>query len=205
MPRKYIKKPPKCKDPKVIKKAAKEVIKKKLSSKEAARKYNVTNVAVHRCMRALRGRKERTPYSQASLEAAIRDMQEKNASVVKVSKRYGIPRSTLSSKLHSPCPLAKKMTGKGTALVQEEEEAIKTWILEKSASEELLSWETIASTLQQILNERGLNIFKNNNKPTSGWLQAFMRRHPELRKVRLGPWSIGIVAEAAAVTSVQTA
>lgn len=121
-------------------------------------------------------------------------MQEKNASVVKVSKRYGIPRSTLSSKLHSPCPLAKKMTGKGTALVQEEEEAIKTWILEKSASEELLSWETIASTLQQILNERGLNIFKNNNKPTSGWLQAFMRRHPELRKVRLGPWSIGIVA-----------
>lgn len=51
MPRKYIKKPPKCKDPKVIKKAAKEVIKKKLSSKEAARKYNVTNVAVHRCMR----------------------------------------------------------------------------------------------------------------------------------------------------------
>lgn len=128
------------------------------------------------------------------MEAAIRDLQEKKAKLGKVSKRYGIPRSTLSSKLQSPCPLARKCTGKGPALLKYEEEAIKKWILERTASEELLSWNTIACTLQQVLNERGLKIFKNNNKPTSGWLQAFMRRHPELRKVRLGSWTTGIVA-----------
>ncbi|XP_047488844.1 uncharacterized protein LOC125039137 [Penaeus chinensis] len=194
MPRKYIKKPPKCQDARVIKKAAKLVIKKKLSPLEAARKYNLTQVSIRKCMRALRGRRKRTHYSQADLEAAIRDLQEKKAPLGKVSKRYGIPRSTLSCKLQSPCPLAKKSTGKGPVLVREEEEAIKTWILERTANEELLSWNTIATTLQMLLNEQGLKIFKNNNKPTSGWLQAFMRRHPELRKVRLGPWTTGIVA-----------
>lgn len=87
------------------------------------------------------------------------------------------------------------MTGKGTALPYEEEEAIKKWILEMSSKEGTQAWQTIARTVQEVLNERGLKVFKNNNKPTSGWLQAFLRRHPELRKIRIGYWTTGIVGD----------
>ncbi|XP_042892167.1 uncharacterized protein LOC122266462 [Penaeus japonicus] len=194
MPRKYVKKPPKAQDAETIRKATEEVLKKESSIREAASKYNVTQVAIRGDIRAVRGRPKRSYYSQATLEAALRHLQEEEVSVSLVSKQYGIPRSTLSDKLRSPCPQARKMTGKGPALNQEEEEAIKVWILERSTVQESLSWEAIASTVQEVLNERGLTKFKNNNRPTSGWLQSFLRRHPELTKVRLKGWTTGVTA-----------
>ncbi|XP_037804867.1 uncharacterized protein LOC119599195 [Penaeus monodon] len=165
--KKYIKKPPKCMDEnKTINLAAAKVI-----------------VLLTRSI--LRGARKRFVYSHETLEAAVQHLRQKNHSLSWVSKHYGVPRSTLSARLKSPHPLARKMTGKGTALPYEEEEAIKKWILEMSTKEGTQAWQTIARTVQEVLNERGLKVFKNNNKPTSGWLQAFLRRHPELRKIRM--------------------
>ncbi|XP_063602726.1 uncharacterized protein LOC134778765 [Penaeus indicus] len=195
MPRKYIKKPPKCMDEKTIIAAAKEVISKKLDIVQAAKKHNVTQVSIRRRVKILRGARKRFVYSHETLEAAVHHLRQKNHSLSWVSKHYGVPRSTLSARLKSPHPLARKMTGKGTALPYEEEEAIKKWILEMSTKEGTQAWQTIARTVQEVLNERGLKVFKNNNKPTSGWLQAFLRRHPELRKIRIGYWTTGIVGD----------
>jgi transposase-like protein len=63
----------------------------------------------------------RTKYSQATIELAIQDIQEKRLSLNKAAKHYNVPKATLSNRINQ---LVQDQLGRPTELKKEEEEII---------------------------------------------------------------------------------
>jgi hypothetical protein len=60
----------------------------------------------------------RTKYSQATIELAIQDIQEKRLSLNKAAKHYNVPKATLSNRINQ---LVQDQLGRPTELKKEEE------------------------------------------------------------------------------------
>ncbi|XP_018016871.1 uncharacterized protein LOC108673532 [Hyalella azteca] len=119
------------------------------------------------------------------MEKAIRLIIDEKVSVSEVSKRFSIPRSTLRTRLRSNDPLVVKKPGMATALTQDEESEICEWMIRMSKMGHPKAWKTLAYAVKDVLDKMGRrNVFKNNNTPTSGWLQAFKRRHPIIKGIK---------------------
>ena len=119
------------------------------------------------------------------MEKAIRLIVDEKVSVSEVSKRFSIPRSTLRTRLRSNDPLVVKKPGMATALTEDEEAEICDWMIRMSKMGHPKAWKTLALAVKDVLDKMGRrNVFKNNNTPTSGWLQAFKRRHPVIKGIK---------------------
>ena len=119
------------------------------------------------------------------MEKAIRLIIDEKVSVSEVSKRFSIPRSTLRTRLRSNDPLVVKKPGMATALTQDEELEICDWMMRMSKMGHPKAWKSLAVAVKDVLDKMGRrNVFKNNNTPTSGWLQAFKRRHPVIKGIK---------------------
>lgn len=130
-------------------------------------------------------KRKKTQYHDDRMEKAIRLIIDEKVSVSEVSKRFSIPRSTLRTRLRSNDPLVVKKPGMATALTQDEESEICDWMIRMSKMGHPKAWKTLALAVKDVLDKMGRrNVFKNNNTPTSGWLQAFKRRHPIIKGIK---------------------
>jgi len=130
-------------------------------------------------------KRKKCHYDDDRMEKAIHLIVTDGVSVSEISKRFSIPRSTLRTRLRSTDPLVLKKPGMSTALSEQEEVEICEWMLRMSKMGHPKAWKTLALAVKDVLDKMGRqNVFKNNNTPTSGWLQAFKRRHPIIKGIK---------------------
>ena len=124
------------------------------------------------------------PYKKASLQLAVALVQSGAMSLRKAAISYGVPKSTLSYKLHGRTAMEFRQ-GPRTVLFAEEEEKIASWAINMSRIGYGRTRQELLSTVQKILKEDGCpNPFKND-KSGKDWLNGFLKRHPNLAAERL--------------------
>ncbi|CAH1993567.1 unnamed protein product [Acanthoscelides obtectus] len=74
---------------------------------------------------------KRFRYTEAQLQEAVEFIRQSKLNISQASKKYGIPKSTLSNKLRGKVPAVRKM-GPTTILTMEEEANLEKWILSKA-------------------------------------------------------------------------
>lgn len=121
---------------------------------------------------------KRRQYSRITVDAAIKYLQETGESTRNVSKKFGIPRSTLQFKIKNPH--TKDKCGPNTILTETEENLIVSWIINLAKKGFPRNIDGIVSSVQDFLTDVPRpNPFKNN-RPGDGWVKLFLRRHPIL-------------------------
>ncbi|XP_047741629.1 uncharacterized protein LOC125177544 [Hyalella azteca] len=94
---------------------------------------------------------------------------------------FSIPRSTLRFRLKSTDPVGSRKSGAPPALSPEEEKLVVDWVLETARMGQPPSWKRLSLAVKEMLDRSGhTKVFTNNNIPSSGWLRAFKKRHPNL-------------------------
>ena len=97
------------------------------------------------------------------------------------AKRFNIPRTTLRFRLKSDDPVGHRRSGAPPALSEQEEQMVVEWVLETARMGQPLSWKRLSVAVKEMLDRSGhTKVFANNNMPSSGWLRAFKKRHPNL-------------------------
>lgn len=100
-------------------------------------------------------------------------------SLNKASESYGIPKSTLSTKVRSTVPIETKM-GPATVFTDVEEMRIEKWILNSANLGFPLNMEAVKASVRNFLLEvERPNPFKNN-LPGRKWVELFLKRHPQI-------------------------
>lgn len=84
-------------------------------------------------------------------------------------------------RLKSTDPIGTRKSGAPPALSPEEEQIVVDWVLETARMGQPPSWKRLSIAVKEMLDRSGhTKVFANNNMPSSGWLRAFKKRHPNL-------------------------
>lgn len=102
-------------------------------------------------------------------------------SLAVAAKTYGIPKSTLHSKVIEKVPFICKK-GPATVLNAVEETRLKKWILDKAKLGFPMHEEEVKNAVQKVLNESERTTVFKDNRPGDKWVQLFLQRHPEIKK-----------------------
>lgn len=116
-------------------------------------------------------------YSVGTLKRAVSLVQDGSASAYSVHKQYGIPKSTLSSKVRNR---NSKFYGKEPTLCAEHENQLAEWVLLCASSGNPKTSFEVRKAAAELLALDGKS-FKQE-LPTLGWLKRFLQRHPDIAK-----------------------
>nr|CAH7741106.1 unnamed protein product [Callosobruchus chinensis] len=113
-------------------------------------------------------------YDRSKLENALRDIQNGTESYRTAEKKYGIPKSTLESKLKHPGH--KETLGPSPVLTLEEEALLVTWIRDNASKGFPRKANDLKNSVQRFLfaNPRP-NQFKDN-RPGEGWVKVSLQK-----------------------------
>lgn len=117
-------------------------------------------------------------YSYENVTKAVLDIQNKILSVSGASKKYHIPRTTLSDRLKG---VHTKSYGASTVLSNEQETKLVECIILCAETGYPMSRSQIlriAAKLSNLTTEKKFS----KAKPTTGWFQCFCKRHPGVKE-----------------------
>lgn len=117
-------------------------------------------------------------YSHETLLQALEDMK-KGENAFSVSKKYGIPRTTLIYKFNGKLPVDCKK-GPAPKLGIEGEDMIKRWVLRLTTKGFPVTKNDLLTTVKQISKDMNLGHLFPNSCPGNKWLTLFLHRHPEI-------------------------
>ncbi|CAH2003841.1 unnamed protein product [Acanthoscelides obtectus] len=116
-------------------------------------------------------------YTEETLQEVLQMIRTNLITISEASRRYSIPKSTLSNKLTGKVPQMRKM-GPDTVLSSEEESNLEKWILSKA----LLRFPMHSGEVkvQKVLKETERDNPFTDDRPGKKWLQLFLQRHPSI-------------------------
>nr|CAI5844560.1 unnamed protein product [Callosobruchus analis] len=122
---------------------------------------------------------QRFRYTEETLQKALELIRTNSTTISEASRRYGIPKSTLSNKLTGKVPQIRKM-GPDTVLSIEEEYKLEKWILSKALLGFPMHPDEVKDSVQKVLKETKRENPFTDDRPGKKWLQLFLRRHPNI-------------------------
>ncbi|XP_039276762.1 tigger transposable element-derived protein 6-like isoform X2 [Nilaparvata lugens] len=117
-------------------------------------------------------------YSEADMDAAIAAVREGETAFA-VSRRFGVPRSTLVNKATGKTPIQRKM-GPPPALGHTIEEMIAKWIRAMASRGFTVTKIDLAISVKQIVTKMNIKTNFTNNTPGKKWIELFLNRHPNI-------------------------
>lgn len=111
--------------------------------------------------------------SKERIKAAVEAVKTKAFTLGKAAKIFGIPKSTLSDKVHERYPLEKKVK---TILTPEEEQKLAQWLITIARKGCKFPKQQLLQQVQRILNNEGRETIFPNNLPGNRWYYAFLKR-----------------------------
>ena len=128
--------------------------------------------------------------AETRLIKALHHVQTTGQNITEAAKRFGVPRSTLNERLKRDDPFAKRVRGTHPTLTQKEEEVMCKWLTTAYRRGHAITPKRFATTVKELLDGSGrINIFANDNRPTSGWVKTFRRRHPTIKFIKHDKWN----------------
>ena len=145
-------------------------------------------------VRSYERKSERSKWSEADLDQAIKDVKEKKHSLRKAAIVYNIPKSTLERHVNS------KVSQPGKAklghFVPALDSSFENELLEHAKKMQCMFFGLTTDSLRelafQLAEANGLNVpfNKSSNKAGKDWLFNFLKRHPELSLLQPDPTSL---------------
>lgn len=120
----------------------------------------------------------RMSYSDSDVVKALEEIKG-GSKIAAVAKKYGIPRTTLSSKHRGIYPAARKM-GPATILTVEEENHLKDWLLHLSDSGFPATKQQLIDSVQMLVKRLERPTPFTDGRPGRHWYEAFLKRHPNI-------------------------
>lgn len=116
-------------------------------------------------------------YSKDSLKKAVAAVQE-GMTLRKASLKFGVPRSTLRSKINHLYP--NERPGPPSILSPEQEEELVDWIIKSSNIGRPVSKSQLINSVSLIVNRLNIPNPFNEKGPGRSWYKSFLRRHEEI-------------------------
>lgn len=130
--------------------------------------------------------KKRKQWSTESMKRAILTVRAKEMGLLRASKHFSVPKSTLKDKVNSAEEDVNKLVsiklGRKPTLDIELEEALVTYCLEMESRFYGLTAKDVKRMAFQLAEKNGLQHPFRKQDEAAGWkwLRSFMRRHPRL-------------------------
>ena len=137
---------------------------------------------------------ERSKWSEADLDQAIKDVKEKKHSLRKAAIVYNIPKSTLER--HVNTKVSQSGKAKLGHFVPALDSSFENELLEHAKKMQCmffgLTTDSLRELVFQLAEANGLNVpfNKSSNKAGKDWLFNFLKRHPELSLRQPDPTSL---------------
>lgn len=113
------------------------------------------------------------------MQAAVVAVNENRFKIREAARHFGVPHSTLISKLKGRVPLQRKM-GRSTYFSTNEENLLVKYIIANAKKGIPINRQTLVATAKKILDDdKRVTPFKNN-MPGKKWVALFYDRHPEI-------------------------
>ena len=122
--------------------------------------------------------KPRATYTEEDMTRAITDILENGISQRLASQKWGIPQTTLSSRLHGQTPIGDQEQPH-QLLSKTQEARLVTWILRQESMGYAPSHSQLRECVVALLKQQGSNL-----KPGRHWITRFLERHPEIKTKR---------------------
>lgn len=116
-------------------------------------------------------------YDRKNLAAAIQAVN-KGMSMLKASKFYNVPRSTLRFRCSSK--FKKCHPGPDTVLSSSDEDTLVNWLKECVRKGFPRSKNDLRLAVKEYLDENPCDNPFTNNMPGKGWYYSFLKRHPQV-------------------------
>lgn len=118
-------------------------------------------------------------YPDSLMQAAVVAVNENRFKIREAARHFGVPHSTLISKLKGRVPLQRKM-GRSTYFSTNEENLLVKYIIANAKKGIPINRQTLVATAKKILDDdKRVTPFKNN-MPGKKWVALFYDRHPEI-------------------------
>ncbi|XP_062551536.1 uncharacterized protein LOC134216729 [Armigeres subalbatus] len=124
-------------------------------------------------------KKYRTSYSQDEISAAVRKVRSKEMGINEAAKHFGVPRSTIRSRLQKKERQVYR-SGPMSVLTIEEEGELESWIFDSQRRGFPVTKSNLQDNIKSFLDR---NLRENpfiNNRPGKKWLKLFMQRRPNV-------------------------
>lgn len=118
-------------------------------------------------------------YNHEYLKLAIEEVQANNSSLCNASRKYGIPKSTLSKKARGINAVERKMGPKPILGLAAEEKIVEFLFMLADAGFPI-SKQQLLDNMKEFASKQTENPFKNG-QPGETWFQLFCNRHPSIR------------------------
>ena len=123
-------------------------------------------------------------YSTETLTKAVEAINSKAMGLNAAAKAFGIPRATLSDKIHGKTPM---QPARKTVLSVEEESLLEEWLISMARRGTGIMKGDLKVAVKRVLDAdpitRANPRFKDN-RPGDTWFRGFMSRHPNLKQRR---------------------
>ncbi|KAG5885484.1 hypothetical protein JTB14_017207 [Gonioctena quinquepunctata] len=111
------------------------------------------------------------------LQEALDLVRQSKMNISQASRKYAIPKSTLSNKLKCKVPTVRKIEP-STTLTKEEEANLGKWILAKAILGRPMHPDEVKDSVQRVLKFlKRPNMF-TDDRPGEKWLKLFLQRPP---------------------------
>ncbi|CAK1579754.1 unnamed protein product [Parnassius mnemosyne] len=124
--------------------------------------------------------KKNAPYTQDTINKALRDIREKKKSIREVCRNYGIPRTTVQDRISGRSSDSIKTRGPDPILTSEVEKKIVDWLIDIAKCGFPIKKFELLDTVQKIIKDSGMQTPFKNDRPGQTWFINFMKRHPEI-------------------------
>lgn len=113
------------------------------------------------------------------MQAAIMAVKENRFKIREAARHFGVPHSTLISKLKGRVPLQRKM-GRSTYFTTNEDDLLVKYIIANAKKGIPINRRALLETVKKKLDDdKRVTPFKNNT-PGKKWVALFYDRHPEI-------------------------
>ncbi|XP_046803126.1 uncharacterized protein LOC111682586 isoform X1 [Lucilia cuprina] len=120
-------------------------------------------------------------YSQESLINALNEVRAGTSTILRASKKYGVPRSTIQDRIHGRIADNAKKIGSHTVLTDDEEHCVVKWCEEQANNGVVLKAKDLLDTVEAIVKKRQRTTLFINGRPGRRWYWRFVKRYPHLK------------------------
>lgn len=122
--------------------------------------------------------KARKSYDDDDVLNALNELKA-NKPLSTVSKKYGIPRTTLRTRYTGKYPIGTKM-GPKTILNEQEENYLVQWILTVAKAGFPVTKEQLLDSVAVLVRKLKRQNTFTNGRPGRHWYERFLKRHPQI-------------------------
>lgn len=121
--------------------------------------------------------RKRFSYSPTQVRNALIAIQN-GAPILRASKEYQVPRSTLRHKLRGEAPLTSGRVGPESILGPKIEQILVDWLLDSCRMGFPITKDGLVNTVKKLVESEHIKTYFTNNTPGRKWFEGFLKRHP---------------------------